>query len=142
MSHALLDVLTGRFPDGRPIGDQPAGDNLSLSIRGHLQRLFNARRCALPHLPGYGMPDIAAVYEALPYSIDYLVAAVQRCIETYELRLNRPQVRPLPFAGASHRLQLEISGRTGCGQALKYRACFCSSGSAEVLPGHGESFHG
>jgi len=98
----------------------------------HLERLLNARRGTLVHLPDYGMPDLADVYESLPYSVDGLVAAVKSCIETYEPRLRRVQVRHLRRSGSSIRLQLEISAEVIGGGMVHYQTCFESGGAIQV----------
>ncbi|BCR03021.1 hypothetical protein DESUT3_00900 [Desulfuromonas versatilis] len=134
MSPALFDILTGRADAADPRGA------LSLSLQDHLQRLLNARRGSLAHLPGYGMPDVAKLYEALPYSLEPLKAALRQCIEVYEPRLGQLQVRqavaPGPGVG---RLQFEVSGRTACGQLLRYLVCFFSGGNAQVALLSGEA---
>ncbi len=128
MAPTLFEILT------KPAANAPrSGDaDLLLSIRDHLQRLLNARRQTLPHLPHYGLPDVAAVFEALPYSLDGLVLAVRQCIDHFESRLTQVQVRPLPAVAGSGSLRLEISGRTRCGKAPRYLATFFSSGRAEL----------
>ncbi len=132
MAHTLFDVLTGSYLNGQPVATRSAEADLQLSIRDHLQRLLNARRGTLPHLPGYGLPDIAALFEDLPYSLDYLTLSVRQCIESFEARLVQVQVRALPAETGCGRLRFEISARTRCGQALKYLASFFSAGNASL----------
>lgn len=128
MAHTLFEVLTGHYQNGQAVGARPAEADLLLSIGDYLQRLLNARRETLPHLPHYGLPDVAAMFEALPYSLDALVLAVRQCIEAFECRLTQVQVRPLLAPPGSGRLRLEISGRTRCGQNPKFLASFFSTG--------------
>lgn len=132
MAHTLFEVLTGHYQNGQAVGARPAEADLLLSIGDYLQRLLNARRETLPHLPHYGLPDVAAMFEALPYSLDALVLAVRQCIETFESRLTQVQVRPLLAPAGSGRLRLEISGRTHCGQNPKFLASFFSTGRAAL----------
>ncbi len=132
MAHALFDVLTGRYQNGQPVGRHPFEGDLPLSIRDHLQRLLNGRRGALPHLPGYGLPDVAALFEALPYSLDELTAAVRQSIEQFEKRLVQLQVRPRPCHAGEGRVRLDILGRSLCGEALRFQAFFQSTGQARV----------
>lgn len=132
MAPTLFEILTDPAP-ARGVGTRKsADDELLLSIRDHLQRLFNARRRSLPHLPHYGLPDVAAVFEALPYSLDGLVLAVRQCIDTFDSRLTQVQIRPLQALAGSGSLRLEISGRTRCGKTPRYLAVFYSNGRAEL----------
>ena len=60
MDLSLLDVLQGRFADGRPVGEAVQGEEVRIrSVLGNLQRLLNARAGAVGHLPTYGLPDSA-----------------------------------------------------------------------------------
>ena len=132
MAHALFDILVGHYQNGQPVGRNPNEGDLQLSIRDHLQRLLNGRRGVLPHLPGYGMPDVAALYEALPYSLDDLTTAVRQAIENFEKRLGDLQVRPRPLAQGEGRVRLEIFGRSQCGQTMKFIASLFSTGRIRV----------
>ncbi len=132
MAHALFDVLIGRYQNGQTIGLHPAEGDLQLSIRDHLQRLLNGRRGVLPHLPGYGMPDVAALFEALPYSLDDLTTAVRQAIEQFEQRLVQVQVRPQPCHAGEGRVRFDILGRSQYGQPLSFVLFFQSTGQARV----------
>lgn len=137
MAHTLFEILTGPPHHGRA-----SEADLPLSIRDYLQRLLNARRQTLPHLPHYGMPDVAAIFEALPYSLDGLVLAVRQCIEAFESRLTQVQVRALPSPAGTGRLRLEILGRTRCGQTPRFQASFFSTGRAQLEYRSEASGHG
>ena len=58
---ALFDVLEGRFGGGAPVESVPSDEHLLHSIVGNLERLFNTRQGSLPHLPDYGLPDLATI---------------------------------------------------------------------------------
>lgn len=132
MSRALYEVLTGRYCDGRPVAEVHPAEALQASIRDHIERLLGARRRTLVHLPDYGLPDMDAVYEALPYSIDSLVASVKGCIDRYEPRLSRSQVSCRPLTDARNRLHLDISGVVASGAVVRLRAIFVCGGATTV----------
>ncbi|MFA5700670.1 MAG: type VI secretion system baseplate subunit TssE [Desulfuromonas sp.] len=132
MTYALFDILLGRYQNGQPIGGYLSAGELQLSIRDHLQRLLNGRRGVLPHLPTYGMPDVAGLFEALPYSLDDMTAAVCQAIEQFEHRILQLQVRARPATPGEKRVCFDIFGRSHCGQTLKYIVSLYSSGSAQV----------
>ncbi len=132
MAHTLFDVLMGRYQNGQPLGRNALEADLKLSICDHLQRLLNGRRGVLPHLPGYGLPDVAALFEALPYSLDELTACVRQAVEQFEQRLVQVQVRPKNAQPGADRVRLEILGRSRCGQSLRFIVALCSSGQAQV----------
>lgn len=135
MSHALFDVLSVRYMDGRPVESVGADDALQKSIQDHLVRLFNARQGVLPHLPDYGLPDLTAVYQEMPYSISDLVGAVKKTVEKYEPRLRRVRIIPLPADESDFVIKLEISGTTSSGASVKYQTMFVSGGAARVAQG-------
>ncbi len=142
MAHALFDVLTGRYQSGQPVGRHPFAGDLQLSIRDHLQRLLNGRCGVLQHLPDYGMPDVAALFEALPYSLDDLTAAVRQSIERFEKRLVQVQVRPRPCHAGEGRVRLDILGRSHCGETLRFVVFFQSTGQARVESKTEGAWHG
>jgi type VI secretion system protein len=107
---------------------------LRLSIVDHLTRLLNSRRGALAHLPEHGLPDIAQVYQGLPYSVDELVESIRRTIARFEPRLNRVDVRYEPVDKGNCVLQLEIDAYLGDGERVYFDTYFMSGGYAEVRP--------
>lgn len=134
MSYALFDVLTREGIETA----EPRQARVQ-SIRAHLERLLNAWRGTLVHLPDYGMPDMAEIYENLPYSIDHLVAEVRRSIEKYEPRLLRIRVSHLGRADARNRLQLEISAEIFGGGTVCFQTRFESGGATRVQARRTES---
>lgn len=135
MSFALFDVLSVRFMDGRPVESVDSVGAQSRSIQDHLVRLFNARQGVLPHLPDYGLPDLTAVYQQMPYSINDLVDSVKKTVEKYEPRLKRIKVAVMPVDDTDFVIRLEISGSTWDGNRVVYQTMFVSGGAARVSQG-------
>lgn len=135
MSFALFDVLSVRFMDGRPVESVDIAGAQFRSIQDHLVRLFNARQGVLPHLPDYGLPDLTAVYQQMPYSINDLVDSVRKTVEKYEPRLKRVRVTVMPVEETDFVIQLEISGNTWDGNRVVYQTMFVSGGAARVTQG-------
>lgn len=119
--HALLDILTGEYKDPE-----------FCSIRAHLSRLLNARQGSLTHLPDYGLPDVAEIYQGLPYSIDDLISAVKTTIEKYEPRLHNVQIKPQAPSTKDCVLHLDISGTTSDNTQVQFATYFMTGGRAEI----------
>lgn len=128
MTLALFDILTGSPPAQ---GVNSARATLD-SVQQHLHRLFNARRGSLVHLPDYGLPDLGAIYENLPYSVVDLAQQVQHLIESFEPRLSAVQVRQLGTVGDDRRIRLEISARLDRLGEVGFQTVFESAGLAQV----------
>jgi len=131
MTQALLDILLAPNPDA-PEGET-APSSQRQSIGQHLQRLLKARRGVLPHLPAYGLPDIAQNYLALPYSQDFLMASVRQCVADFEPRLQQVKVRFVALNEQESCLELALSGRTAQGRLLVWGVKLHSSGQVKVL---------
>lgn len=127
MPLTLFDILTH---DGKSFAE--AQQELVLSISRHLERLLNARRGTLVHLPDYGMPDLAQIYENLPYSIDDLVAETRCSIEKYEPRLRGIRVDCNNRPDSCNRLQLEISAEVLGGERVHFQTRFENGGATRV----------
>lgn len=131
MPLALFDILTG---DSAGEHAAPTLDQQVASVQRHLGRLLNARRGSLAHLPDYGLPDLGAVYDNLPYSVEALARTVAGLIEAYEPRLSQVRVRQAAPAGGDRRIQLEIrASLAGCGP-VRFQTIFESIGNARVHP--------
>ncbi|HDR46458.1 MAG TPA: type VI secretion system baseplate subunit TssE [Geoalkalibacter subterraneus] len=128
MALALFDILTGSGFSQDGSGTRAALD----SVQTHLQRLFNTRRGSLVHLPDYGLPDIGAVYENLPYSVDDLARQVRLLIERYEPRLSAVRVRRLGPVGDDRRIHLEVAAALASVGDVRFRTVFESAGNAQV----------
>lgn len=121
MALALFDILTGEH-------QQP---NFN-SIKTHLTRLLNSRQGSLTHMPDYGLPDVAEIYQGLPYSVTDLVTAIKTTIEKYEPRIKNIVVKPQAKQEKDCVLQLEISGTTIQNETIQFGAYFMSGGAAEI----------
>jgi type VI secretion system protein len=142
MSQTVFDILTSGHTSEEIEELQTPGEKLVQSIRNHLQRMLNARRCSLAHLPHYGMPDIAELYLGLPYSRDKIMAGIRQCIEDFEPRLVNPNVRAINLDNGKDVTQFEIVGESPGGHRLKYVTSLFRNGSIKVATA-GEYFsHG
>lgn len=132
MHHALFEVLVGHYAGGREIDPAPGEADLSTSIQDHLTRLLNARQGALVHMPDYGLPDIAQMYQGLPYSLEDLAEAIKRTILKYEPRLQQVDVGYRTPARGDCVLHVEINARLVTGGRVQFETFFLSGGYAEV----------
>ena len=134
-SYALFDVLNGHFMDGSRVASNDGPSALKKSIQDHLERLLNARQGVMPHLPDYGLPDLTAVYQEMPYSINSLGDAVRATLVRYEPRLKNIKVTPYPVAKGDFVLHFQIGGQMVSGEQLRFQTYFLSGGSATVALG-------
>jgi len=132
MTHTIFEVLSGEYIDGTRIDSVPEEMEDAHSIVSHLSRLLNARAGVLKHLPDYGLPDIAEVYQGLPYSIDSLIENIVTIIKKYEPRLANVEVFYRPVEDFDAILRLEISGTAVNGKLLRFETYFLSGGYAQV----------
>jgi len=132
MQHALFEVLAGAYANGRQIEPFPGEQDLSTSIQDHLTRLLNARQGSLVHMPDYGLPDIAQLYQSLPYSLDDLAAAIKQSILKYEPRLTNVQVSHRPVNKGDSIIHIDINARLVNGQEVQFETRFLSGGYARV----------
>lgn len=132
MSRTIFDILTSD-PSIESQGElRSPEEDLYLSIRDHLHRLFNSRRGSLTHLPHFGMPDIAALYLDLPYTSDRIMTALRQCVTDFEPRLCHPHVRPVHREDDRDVTQFELVGETPHGRRVKYIVSLFRNGSVEV----------
>ncbi len=135
MDVSLLDVLQGRFADGHPVGHGIRGEEARVrSVIANLERLLNARRGAVGHLPAYGLPDISEVYRDMPDSIDGLQQAIRETIEIYEPRLSRVRVEHRSDDRYAMRLVFLISGELTGGARVRFETTFSTTSAAEISP--------
>ncbi len=137
MNYALFDVLNGRFQNGSAVGRSNA-NALLLSIQDHLRRLLNARQGVLRHLPDYGLPDVPALYDKLPYTKNDLALAVRETVQRFEPRLSDVEVRLVPVRKRHCVLGIEVTGQLPGGERVRFRSRFRTGGSAEVSGALGE----
>jgi type VI secretion system protein len=134
-SYALFDVLKGHFMDGSPVASVDGPTALKKSIQDHLEHLLNARQGVMPHLPDYGLPDLTAVYQEMPYSVNSLAESVKSTLVRYEPRLKNIKVTPYPVAKGDFVLHFQISGQMVSGEQLRFQTYFLSGGHATVAIG-------
>ena len=134
MNASIYDVLSGGFSDGRPLSTVPEERRLLWSVVSNLNRLFNTRRGAIPHLPDYGLPDLKTVYRDAPRSGDELRRAIKDSIEKYEPRLRRVRVERRDTDEFAMRLVFIVSAVLEGGQRVRFETTVESQRSTRVEP--------
>lgn len=134
MDVSLLDVLQGRVGEGRGAAALRGTEARIGSILANLERLLNARRGAVAHLPGYGLPDISEVYRDMPDSISGLQQAIKETIEAYEPRLARVRVEHRSTERYTMRLIFLVSGELPGGPRVRFQTTFSTTAATEVSP--------
>lgn len=142
MSQTILDILTYDLPKESQGDPRSSDEELYLSIRDHLWRLFNSRRGSLTHLPHFGMPDIAALYLELPYTSDRIMTSIRQCVIDFEPRLCHPQVRAVQRDDDRDVTQFELVGETLHGRRLKYVVSLYRDGNIVVATTWEQNTHG
>lgn len=132
MTLALLDILTGQFADDQPISNTDPEHHLHCSIVSHLNRLLNCRQGSLSHLPDYGLPDVAEIYQGLPYSLNRLLQAIKSVIEKYEPRLHQVSVLQNTTHDRDCILRLKIQGKISNAENITIDTYFSSVGGVKV----------
>lgn len=134
MDVSLLDVLQDRIADGRGAAALRGEEARIRSVLANLERLLNARRGAVTHLPDYGLPDISEVYRDMPDSIAGLQQSIKETIETYEPRLLRVRVEHRSTDRFAMRLVFLVSGELAGGPRVRFQTTFSTTAAAEVSP--------
>jgi type VI secretion system protein len=134
MEAGLFDVLVGHFADETSVEAAAPAERRVRSVVDHLGYLFNTRRGSLPHLPDYGLPDVAEVYRDMPDSAEPLRAAIREVVERYEPRLRRVRVEAARTDPHAMRLVFIVSGQTAGGDDVRLQTTFSSSEPAEITP--------
>lgn len=130
MALTIFDKLLGSL-DHHASGDiEP--EQIYRSISTHLMRLLNSRRGSLSHLPDYGIPDLAEIYQNLPYSINRLIQAMKQTIEKYEPRLVKVRVIQKPATNNDYLLHLEIHGQLFSGELMQFDSFFSFDGRTRI----------
>ena len=131
----FFEKMLGPLPgtaSGRPprwVGDP---------VRDHLVLLLNTRRGSVPHLPGYGLPDVSEFYQDYPGSLAELRRLVEQLITTYESRLVNVRVRLLESDSSEFRASFLISGDLEVDDQpvrVTYRTTIANSGRAALEEG-------
>ncbi len=134
MGLALFDILEGRFGGTTPVESVSSEDHAIYSIVGSLERLFNTRQGAVPHLPDYGLPDLATIHREAPTSIETLRIRLREAVLTYEPRLSRVRVETDGVDALEMRTTFIISGAVGPGERIQLETTFGSQEAAHVRP--------
>ena len=122
MPKALFEILN----------DDKTTDATHTSIQTHLTRLLNARCGSLQHMPDYGLPDVAEIYQSLPYSIERLKKAVVETVGKYEPRLKNLHVKHKSVTENDCIVQLELNGQLSHGEAIHFQTYFLTGGRAKI----------
>jgi len=133
MNQGLFESLIGQFLDGTPVDSVPMKSRRIHSIMDHLNRMFNTREGSLPHLKGYGLPDISEIYRKMPHGIQELQAAIKKTVEVYEPRLVNVKVLPRDEAD-KFKLVFIISGEMKGGGMVRFQTTFTSMGNSSISP--------
>ncbi len=134
MEAGLFDVLSNHFADGRRLDETSSDEHRVLSVVGNLNRLFNARRGSLVHLPDYGLPDISEIYRDMPDSVIELREAVRQAVEKYEPRLRRVRVEHQNTDPYAMRLIFLLSGELSDRRKVRLQTTFSSHETVDVRP--------
>lgn len=132
MQHALFELLTGSYQNGRGISTDVSVKDITYSIMDHLGRLLNARQNSISHMSDYGLPDITLMYQGLPYSQSDLSTSIKKLILKYETRLDEVVVENKSKNSGECILQLEVTGRLINGEIVFFDTYFMSGGYANV----------
>jgi type VI secretion system protein len=93
MGPSLYDTLLGFFNSGTAIGSFNEKTQKIISVMDNMQRILNSRAGSIKHLPDYGLPDMAQVYQGLPSSAFVLMHAMQKTLLKYEPRLQTVDIK-------------------------------------------------
>ena len=132
MKHALFEILTGSYQNGLKIRHKPSNRDIVISVMDHLTRLLNARQNSILHMPDYGLPDIANLYQGLPYSKKELSSCIKDLITKYEKRIQNITVLHKGFHDGNCILELEVNGELVNGEKVYFDTYFMSGGYANV----------
>lgn len=132
MYQGLFESLTGRFYDGTPLEAVPLAERRVISIKDNLTRIFNAREGLLPHLKGYGLPDITEIYRSMPHGVERLEESIASTVEKNEPRLRNVKVERQTDAGHSLTLAFSISGEVPGYGAVTFQTTFLTNGQSAI----------
>jgi type VI secretion system protein len=132
MRLALFDILEGRFGGDTLVESVRPDEYHVQSIVGNLQRLFNTRQGAVPHLPTYGLPDLATIHREAPTSLETLRKELRASVMAYEPRLAHVRVETDDVDAHRMRVTFIISGEVAPGQRVRLETTFGSQEAAHV----------
>lgn len=134
MNQGLFESLIGRFLDGTAVDTVAQQNRRVVSIMDHLNRMFNTRAGSIPHLTGYGIPDISEIYRKMPHGIDELKDAIRHTIDTYEPRLKKIKVVQRETDAKEFRLVFILTGEMREGGLVRFQTTFSSQGRSSIAP--------
>lgn len=137
MKQGLFESLTGQFYDATPVDAVPENRRLLLSITDNLTRLFNAREGIIPHLTGYGLPDISELYRQMPSGAETLRGAIKQTVEKYEPRLKNVRVAAHKSEHAADQLIYILTAELLNGSQVRFQTKFCSYEPSVTTPWRG-----
>lgn len=132
MRLALFDILEGRFGGTVPVESVPPDEYLVQSIVGNLRRLLNTRQESVPHLPRYGLPDLASAHRETSASTETLRREVRAAVIDYEPRLSRVRVETGDAEAHQFRISFIITGEIAPGQRIRLETIFGSQERTDV----------
>jgi len=83
---------------------------VTASVAAHLAKMLGTRAGSVQTLPDYGLPDLNDMRLPLHDVLQQARSAIERVIETYEPRLQRVRVVPLPNLQNPASLTFAIEG--------------------------------
>jgi type VI secretion system protein len=137
MKQGLFEGITGSFVDGTPVESVPPAERRMRSVLDHLRRLFNTREGGLPHLSGYGLPDISEIYRSMPDSMEQLRTALERAVSRYEPRLMNVRVTSRTGMTRGLTLTFILSGELRGAGTVRFQTTFVGTGSSAIAPWRG-----
>lgn len=81
------------------------------SVLHHLRKMLNTRQGSAPATPDYGLPDFNDMARDVLRPAPEIGKAIRLCIETYEPRLSRVQVRHIEDSDEPLTLRFEITAQ-------------------------------
>lgn len=84
---SLYEMLTGNFTGGLELHQVSEQNQVILSVLDNMQRILNARKGTLSHLPDYGLPDMSKILQGLPGTAHQLMNTLSSVLLKYEPRL-------------------------------------------------------
>ena len=132
MNQGLFESLTGVFYDGTPLDAVPVADRRIVSIKDNLTRIFNTREGLLPHLAGYGLPDITEIYRTMPHGIERLEEAIVSTVEKHEPRMRNVKVQRQHGAEHAMTLAFTITGEVPGYGNITFQTMFYTNGQSSI----------
>lgn len=135
MGASLYDTLFGFFESGSIVSDTDDKMQTIISVKDNIGRILNSRAGSISHLPDYGLPDMANIYQALPTSAYGLMRAMQTTLLKYEPRLSAVEIA-LQDNDDTMVLTYELTCHFKEGGLVKYGTYFMPDGKAELSYTH------